>query len=181
MTKIVLATSHPPKDQIKKVNQKPSKEQIKKAFDACIEHEGIGLSAVQIGINESWFVLLNGSVKEGLPINLYCNPEYKFVKTSTEENNEEFYGDNEFDLQTEGCLSVPGFPIKVKRAKSIIAEWSEWNEQTNEEVKHSSLLQNFEARVFQHETDHCNGVTILDRGFLSREERRKITKSLKKK
>lgn len=64
----------------------------------------------------------------------------------------------------EGCLSIPSAETKsqlfaeVKRPKVIEVEYYDrsW-------VKHTELLDGFEARVFQHEYDHLNGILFLER------------------
>jgi peptide deformylase len=58
---------------------------------------------------------------------------------------------------SEGCLSVPGVCIKVKRAKQI---WVEAKDENNQqiEIQAKDLL----ACVLQHEIDHLKGKLIID-------------------
>ena len=58
----------------------------------------------------------------------------------------------------EGCLSIPGLRALVPRHKYIRAAYSDRNNNLLEED-----FSDFEARVFQHEYDHINGVVFLDR------------------
>ena len=58
----------------------------------------------------------------------------------------------------EGCLSIPGIRALVPRFKEI-----EVNFQDTEGKQQSIRLNDFPARVFQHEFDHLNGYVFLDR------------------
>jgi peptide deformylase len=58
----------------------------------------------------------------------------------------------------EGCLSIPGIRALVPRYKTIKVQYT--NEQ-GDFVEH--ILEDFVARVFQHEADHLEGKVYLDR------------------
>jgi peptide deformylase len=58
----------------------------------------------------------------------------------------------------EGCLSVPGVRGLVPRYQAIEVEYMT----ATGEVKRQ-WLQDFVARIFQHELDHLNGFVFLDR------------------
>jgi peptide deformylase len=58
--------------------------------------------------------------------------------------------------ELEGCLSFPGIKIPVKRLLTIHAYWSD----TYGEI-HDQFLNNFTARMFQHECEHLDGTTFL--------------------
>ena len=58
----------------------------------------------------------------------------------------------------EGCLSIPGIRALVPRYKAIDVQYTD--EQGNP-VKQQ--LENFVARIFQHEADHLDGKVYLDR------------------
>ena len=65
----------------------------------------------------------------------------------------------------EGCLSVPGFNVDIKRAERIWVKG--WNEEGKEvEMEVEDLL----ARVIQHEVDHLLGILILDYASLKEKE-----------
>ncbi|MBI4707287.1 MAG: peptide deformylase [Candidatus Omnitrophica bacterium] len=102
------------------------------------ESSGIGLAAPQIGINETMIVVDAGS-------GLYKLINPKIVKQEGSQSMEE------------GCLSVPGICIKVKRAKKIIVEaLDEFGNAVKIEAE------NLLACVFQHEIDHLRGKLIID-------------------
>lgn len=58
----------------------------------------------------------------------------------------------------EGCLSVPGQRFSIQRHKTIEVRYQnlqgEWQQ---------AELTDFIARIFQHEFDHLQGITLLER------------------
>ena len=121
--------------------------------------DGIGLAANQIGIDASVAVV---NVREPL---ILINP---VVKEQWDEID--YY---------EGCLSYPERGVKTKRYRNVIVqteqEESGWyfsgNESTQEAKgtweqegkKYENEQRLLEAVFVQHEIDHLNGVTIMDR------------------
>lgn len=117
------------------------------------EGSGIGLAAPQVGISEQLIV-----VDIGQGLYKLINP--KIVKKTGQQ------------AINEGCLSVPGICIKVKRARQILVEAKDENGQP---VK-------FEARdllacVLQHEIDHLKGKLIID--YASLMDKLRIKKKLR--
>ncbi len=117
------------------------------------EHKGIGLAAPQLGVNERFIVV---DIGEG-PIVL-VNPEV----TTTE-------GLAELE---EGCLSIPGIVVNVKRPQKISVRYLDQN---NKKIEKS--CEDLLARVILHEIDHLNGKLIID--YLSFREKLKLRKQLK--
>ena len=102
-----------------------------------IQNNGIGLAAPQVNINKSFFI-----VGDKTRYKLAVNP--KIIETSEEKV-----------LMTEGCLSFPGLFLKVLRPLNCVVEYvNNKGETVNEK------LEGMMSRVFQHETDHLNGVTF---------------------
>ena len=61
------------------------------------------------------------------------------------------------DAMVEGCLSLPGRAIEVRRSCSV------WVKAVDPENKKVELkLEGFLARIVQHEIDHLDGVLIID-------------------
>ena len=118
------------------------------------KHKGIGLAAPQVGINEQIFVV---DVGQG-PFAV-INPRILKRKGNA--------------ILEEGCLSVPGVLVHVKRPQTIVVQYLDENNNVVER-EYTDLL----ARVFQHETDHLNGRLILD--YARWGEKRKIRKQLDK-
>jgi len=102
------------------------------------ESQGIGLAAPQVGVNESMIVVDIGS-------GLYKLINPKIIKKEGRQVTEE------------GCLSVPGVYIKIKRAKKILVEALDENSQPVR-LQAQDLL----ACVLQHEIDHLQGRLIVD-------------------
>lgn len=113
---------------------------------ACLSDDGIGLAAPQIGIFKRVFVIRENEES----FKVYFHPHYTVD------------GDSKPELGVEGCLSVPGRRIPVIRSTAICAEWLEFDS-TGELMKRTAILEGLKARVFQHETDHLNGISILER------------------
>jgi len=108
-----------------------------------IEENGVGLSAVQVGINLSVFCIGHKSQPE--EIMTVFNPKIVDYSVDMEEADE-------------GCLSFPGYFMPVLRSKEIRVRFSR-SDGTTDTIK----LDGFPARVFQHEYDHCIGKTFQHR------------------
>ena len=121
--------------------------------------DGIGLAANQVGIDASVAVV---NVREPL---ILINP---VIKEQWDEI--EYY---------EGCLSYPKRGVHTKRYKNIIIQTEQeesgwyfsgakttqevkgtWEQESKEQDQEQRLL---EAICVQHEIDHLNGLTIMDR------------------
>ncbi|MBM3253704.1 MAG: peptide deformylase [Candidatus Omnitrophica bacterium] len=105
------------------------------------EAGGVGLAAPQVGFSIQLSVIK--PLKEN-PAVVLLNPRIKSVKGRL--------------IMEEGCLSIPGVTLKVKRYNEIVLEAMNIK---GERVKLNAgeLL----SRIIQHELDHLNGVLILDR------------------
>ena len=62
------------------------------------------------------------------------------------------------EVGREGCMSVPDLTANVARATSIVVRG-----RTPEGDDRIIATEGFEARAFQHEIDHLDGLLILDR------------------
>jgi peptide deformylase len=118
--------------------------------------QGVGLAATQVGIEKQLIVI---DIGEGL-VKL-VNPV--IVKKRGR------------DCMEEGCLSVPGIQVKVRRAEEISVR----------SLDEEGGLSAFEAgglfaRAIQHEMDHLSGRLIVDflnpikRLFVKRKSKKKI-------
>lgn len=100
--------------------------------------KGIGLAANQVGICESLAVVDSGT---GL---------YKII-------NPKIIRKEGTQMLEEGCLSIPGATVKVKRAAKVtVRAWDENGKPIT--INADNLL----ACIFQHEIDHLNGKLIID-------------------
>ncbi len=62
------------------------------------------------------------------------------------------------EIGREGCMSVPDLTANVARATQIVVRGK-----THDGDDRVIVTEGFEARAFQHEIDHLNGLLILDR------------------
>lgn len=97
---------------------------------------GYGLAAPQIGDNQRVFAFLN---------EVAFNPEVLEESSTTV-------------MVTEGCLSYPNLWVTIKRPQFIKVRY----QTENQEVVERELTE-LETRVFLHELDHLDGITMIDR------------------
>ena len=112
-------------------------------IDNMIHHEGIGISANQIGIWERAFAMVRDL--ENNEVMVCFNP--RIVKSYSEEVEME-----------EGCLSYPELFLKIKRPDKIVVKYEDENKKI-----HKIKLQGLASRVFQHEYDHMEGIDFTQR------------------
>jgi peptide deformylase len=105
-----------------------------------IESGGIGLAANQVGLLKRVFAI---HLKDQVPFCMF-NPYI-------------LYGDNDLVLADEGCLSFPELFLKVPRDKNITAMYVD--RQGNKRIIE---LTGIDARCFQHELDHLDGVCFIE-------------------
>ena len=123
---------------------------------------GIGLAAPQVGesLQVSVIDLSMGTKPDERMI--LINPE--IIETDGEETGEE------------GCLSLPGISIPVKRKSGLLLRYFDL-----EGKEHQREFQGFMARAIQHEIDHLQGVLIIDRvSSLKKQMVKKEIKRLKR-
>lgn len=117
------------------------------------EEPGIGLAAPQVGVQRRFFVYDYGDGPQVL-----INPDI------VESDGEWVY--------EEGCLSVPGLSWEIVRPKQIhiVGFDLDGNEVSIE-------ADELEARLYQHEMDHLNGVLLVD--HLDDDERKSAMRILR--
>ena len=112
-------------------------------IDNMIHHNGIGISANQIGIWERAFAMVRDL--EHSEVIVCFNP--RIMKSYSEEVEME-----------EGCLSYPELFLKIKRPDKIIVKYEDEDKKI-----HKLKLQGLASRVFQHEYDHMEGIDFTQR------------------
>lgn len=109
-------------------------------IDLCLRHQGLGLAAPQVGVR--WRVVV---VKTASGFITAINP------TWTPEGQGKASA-------VEGCLTDPGLRLFVSRYRSIRVVYTDL---------HGRVVTNYcrdlAARVWQHEIDHLDGVSIWDK------------------
>ncbi|OGX39799.1 MAG: peptide deformylase [Omnitrophica WOR_2 bacterium RIFCSPLOWO2_12_FULL_50_9] len=131
----------------------PERALIQSMMATMHEHKGIGLAAPQVCIHQRIFV---ADIGEG-PL-AFVNP--KIIR---------YFGSGVLE---EGCLSIPGVTVMVRRPEKIVVRYLDEHNQPVEKACEALL-----ARVIQHETDHLDGRLIVD--YAGFKERIKLRKQLK--
>lgn len=115
-----------------------------------MDSNGVGIAAPQIG--ESFRIIIIASEPNARyplaprmePV-IMINPVYQI-------------SDPHQDKDWEGCLSIPGIRAMVPRYRAVLVTYQDQTGRNN-----TLLLNDFVARVFQHELDHLQGLVYLDR------------------
>ena len=132
------------------VSKKVSVQFIKSMFYTMKRANGVGLAAPQV--NKSWRLAVVEIKKTK------TRPEVEPLGKTVIINPQIFNPSKEMVNDWEGCLSLPGIRGSVPRHKKITVKFTD-----NAGGKHILRLTGFQARVFQHEIDHLNGVLYIDR------------------
>ncbi len=118
----------------------------KEVHKTMVDLGGVGLSANQVGLDMRFFTMGIQSPKTGEIFTRTCfNPE--LLGVSEEE-----------ELADEGCLSIPGLVLKVKRPKECDLKYTD--QHGEEQTEH---FMGIAARVVLHEYDHMLGVNFMTR------------------
>lgn len=117
------------------------KQLVDDMTETMYEAPGVGLAAPQVGVQKRLFVYDTG---DGLGARTIVNPVIS-----------EASGEWTFE---EGCLSVPGLSWEIVRPKDI--HLTGYDIDGNEI---SIEATEYEARVFQHEVDHLDGILLVER------------------
>ena len=117
----------------------------KDVIHLMIHSQGMGVAANQLGITKRFFAIGHESFDVFKKPAIIYNP----VLVSADEENE---------VAQEGCLSFPGVLLQVERPRTVMVRY-----QNREQDYLLSRLEGMEARCFQHELDHLDGITFNQR------------------
>jgi peptide deformylase len=121
------------------------RDAVKQMFALMYEAKGIGLAANQVGLPWRLFVINpSGDPEQADEEFVFINPEILRRKGSDEDE--------------EGCLSLPELYGPVRRSTALVIEAFDLDGQP-----FRMDLEDFPARVVQHEFDHIDGVLFIDR------------------
>ena len=147
-----LQKLHTPTKPVTKISE--AKEIAETLFKEMKEHNAQGLSAIQIGIYKSIFVMNH---KNRAPI---CIVNPKIVKQKGKQKSKEL------------CLSIPGTVMKLKRPMSVRVVG------VNQYFKPVGYnFSGIDARRACHEVDHLNGKLTIDYAEDVRSEATSLSKS----
>ncbi|MBD1924470.1 peptide deformylase [Microcoleus sp. FACHB-831] len=118
---------------------------IREMLQTMYSADGIGLAAPQVAVNKQVIVIDCEPDNAANPPLVLINPTIKRLG-------------GEMCLFQEGCLSIPGVYIDVKRPELIEVAYKDETGRP-QKLTASGLL----SRAIQHEMDHLNGVLFVDR------------------
>jgi peptide deformylase len=132
-------------------------------LDLMYQGRGLGLAGPQVALPYRVFVMnLKADPSQKEEEKVYINPVIGERKGSVEGE--------------EGCLSFPDLFQKVRRAKTIQFQAYNLDGRLIE-----GTVSDLEARVWQHEVDHLNGVLFIDKmGALAKLSSRSALKQLER-
>jgi peptide deformylase len=114
-------------------------------IELMYEARGLGLAATQVALPFQLLVMnITGDPEQRDREEILINPVIVERKGIVEDE--------------EGCLSFPGLYQKIRRAKTLKVQAYDVKGQLVEKVVHD-----LEARAWQHEIDHLNGVLFIDK------------------
>ncbi len=136
----VLAAKAKPVEEITPELQ----ELIDNMIETMYEDEGVGLAAPQVGESIRLICVDQTGPKERGDLLVLINPELSECEGSVDSE--------------EGCLSCPEFTGKIKRYEKLKVK------AMDREGKELCFdAEGYLAIILQHETDHLDGITIVDR------------------
>ncbi|CAN5543009.1 peptide deformylase [soil metagenome] len=116
-----------------------------KMLDLMHEREGLGLAAPQVALDAQMIVMqFLGTEEEPGPIVVAVNPVIVSTKGKLKDR--------------EGCLSFPGLYQDILRAKTVKVKYYDLDGKLQE-----ATATDIDARLWQHEIDHLNGVLFIDK------------------
>ncbi len=123
---------------------------IKTLQESLATTEGVGIAAPQISISKQVIIIASRPTLRypQAPLmepTVMINPSFTALSETKEKD-------------WEGCLSIPGIRARVPRYKKIQIKYLD-----QQGTAIDIILEDFVARVFQHEFDHLQGKVYLDR------------------
>jgi len=159
MTLLPIRTIGEPfmREQCRKVKTKDrhiralSKDMLETMYKA----PGVGLAAPQIGLSLRFFVF---DAEKGSAAGALANPEIIEMEGEL--------------MDEEGCLSIPEIWSPTPRAKRVRIRGQDLRGHSVE-LEGEDLV----ARIFQHETDHLDGMLFIDR--LGSQDRKRVMAAIR--
>lgn len=119
-------------------------------LSTMLNANGVGIAATQVFSPVAMFIMASNPNERypDAPVmspTVVVNPKILSTSAATEAG-------------IEGCLSIPGQRISILRHSQIEVQYQSLDGQWQQQV-----LNGFVARIFQHEYDHLQGITLLER------------------
>lgn len=134
------------------VLDKDTNELIAALKDYIIENDGLGMAAIQLGVAKRVFVMRRPFNSDQLLVAI--NPKIRRGSGKS--------------TKAEGCFSIPNMPgdAMVQRFSTVYVDYTDEDGVVHED----EMMVGVDARVFQHELDHLDGILMIDskssgRGF----------------
>ena len=113
-------------------------------FDTMYAAQGRGLAAPQVGMTTRLFVTDTGW-KSGTPVpRIWINPVITWASPGQQ-------------VYEEACLSITGTARRLARPSRIALTWLDENGMAQQDQ-----FTGMDAVILQHETDHLNGILMID-------------------
>ncbi len=137
-------------EPITDVSSTETQQLIKVMQNTLATTEGVGIAAPQISISKQVIIIASRPTLRypKAPVmepTVMINPSFTALSEAKEKD-------------WEGCLSIPGIRARVPRYKKIQIKYLD-----QQGTVIDIVLEDFVARVFQHEFDHLLGKVYLDR------------------
>lgn len=150
---------------VAEIASEPNRQLIDGMIETMYDKDGVGLSAIQVGISKRVFV-----IDVGLGPEVYFNP----IIT-------DYIGEAK-PMEGEGCLSVPGFYATVQRHMEVkgFAQNRLGHTFSFESLEGTSSQKLSRFHVIQHEYEHLDGEIFLDHlSHVQRDRARSWMKKIK--
>jgi peptide deformylase len=139
-----------PAQVVTDVQSSETEQIIETMQDTLATTQGVGIAAPQISISRRIIIIASRPTPRypSAPLmepTVMINPAFQTLSDTQEKD-------------WEGCLSIPGIRALVPRYKEILISYT-----TQQGDLVEARMEDFVARVFQHEFDHLEGKVYLDR------------------
>ncbi|MFO8047636.1 MAG: peptide deformylase [Desulfosudaceae bacterium] len=150
-----------------RVVEDPEHPEIQKLIDDMADtmyaRQGVGLAAVQVNSDSRVIIYDLSEERHKRQYQVVLNPEIVSAE-------------GEYQSEKEGCLSLPEFRTDLKRSARVEVKGLD-----RQGRPLAITAEDLEAVVLQHETDHLNGILLLDRSSrLKRELYKKKVRKMRK-
>lgn len=119
-------------------------------LDTLLAANGVGIAAPQVHHSLSMFIMASK------PNERY--PDAPFIAPCTVINPKILTRSDEIESGEEGCLSIAELRFTILRHQWLSVSFQDLTGQV-----HQQTLTGFIARIFQHEYDHLQGITLHER------------------